>query len=156
MPDQLTPEVSPALPPPFPEYSVEGVGTVIAHEGDSYIVRTADNRVIGFRSQSGTPSEASAAADIAWAIANPAPAPVPDEVPAWRIKAIAKLAGLEHAIAAALASLSEPARTVASAAWLEGNVIRRDSATVNQLAAALGITSAQMDQMFRDAAALKV
>lgn len=86
----------------------------------------------------------------------PTPLPVPEEVPAWRIKAVAKLAGIEPAINAALASLTEPNRTVATLAWAEGNVIRRDSATVQQLAAALGLTSEQMDDFFRQADSLAV
>jgi hypothetical protein len=154
MPEQNQPD--PLDPPPFPEYAVAGVGTVIAHADAFYHVRTADGRVVAYRSPSGAPAAAAAPADIAWAIANPPPLPVPDEVPAWRIKAVAKLAGLEPAITAALGSLAEPARTVAAAAWYEGNVIRRDSATVNQLAAALGIPASEMDEMFRQAASIEI
>jgi hypothetical protein len=59
------------IPEPFPEYEVEGIGTVVAHEGDSYHARTEDGRKIGWRAQSGTPSEANAAADFTWSAANP-------------------------------------------------------------------------------------
>lgn len=63
MPEEIT---------PFAEYEVPGVGTVIDPEGEpGYRVRTADGRVVGYPAQSGAPSEANAAADLAYAIANP-------------------------------------------------------------------------------------
>lgn len=86
----------------------------------------------------------------------PSAPPVPVEVPAWRIKAVAKLAGLDTAIAAALAALPEPQRTVATAAWTEGNTIRRDAATVIALGQVLNLSDAQIDDMFRQADALPV
>src|SRR5689334_21789860 len=76
MPENIPPEG----PPPFPVYEVEGIGTVIAHDGECYHVRTADGRVIGFRAANGNPSQANAAADIAAAIANPPPPPVPQVI----------------------------------------------------------------------------
>lgn len=68
-------------PAPFPEYEIEGVGTVIAHEDDSYIVRTTDGRLIGIRAANGEPTEKAAAVDIAEAIANPPPLPEPQADP---------------------------------------------------------------------------
>lgn len=61
--------------PAFTPYEVAGIGTVIAHDGGSYVVRLADGRVVGYAAPGGEPSEATAAADIAAAIANPPAAP---------------------------------------------------------------------------------
>jgi hypothetical protein len=65
----------PEGPTPFPEYEIAGVGTVIKHDGSTYIVRTSDNRVIGFPTQT-EPSEANGAADwAAWESRPPVPPP---------------------------------------------------------------------------------
>lgn len=63
--------------PEFTPYEVPGIGTVTAHEGDTYCVLVDSGAVYGYKSQSGTPSQALAAAEIAHAIANPPPLPVP-------------------------------------------------------------------------------
>jgi hypothetical protein len=83
------------------------------------------------------------------------PIPPPAEVPLWRLKAIA--AQVEHgdgtlleAIDAAVAST--PARFV----WHNGNTIARESPTLAALAAGLGLTSAQVDEFFRQAAAIPI
>jgi hypothetical protein len=87
--------------------------------------------------------------------------PVPIEVPAWRLHAIAgrtpHLGGtLAEAIDAAIAALPEPARTDVHASWHRGTVVRRDSPTVQQLAAALGLNASGLDYLFREAAAIAV
>lgn len=64
------------IPQPFPEYVVPGVGSVVDHQADTYVVRMTDGRICGFRSPSGTPSQGLAAAEIAAAIANPPPPPI--------------------------------------------------------------------------------
>lgn len=136
-----TPSVSPL---------VLGSVTLVGWDGFSYV----DDAGRTYWSGAAEPTAEDAAECLAAPRARAVP--VPEELPAWRIKVVAKLAGLDGAIASALATLPEPARTVASAAWFDGNVIRRDSATVNQLAAALGLSAAQMDEFFRQAAALDV
>lgn len=84
------------------------------------------------------------------------PGPVPQVVPAWRVKAVASLQGLTAQIDAALDALPDPAKTVAKAAWHEGNVVERRSATVVALTQVLGLTEQTIDELFRQAAALKV
>lgn len=81
---------------------------------------------------------------------------LPMEVPAWRIKALAKIQGLTPAIDSVLASLPEPQRTVATFAWNEGNVIARNSETTIAIGSAIGLTSQQMDDLFISAAAMNV
>lgn len=86
----------------------------------------------------------------------PPPAPVPGEIANWRAKAVLELAGLLTAVEAALDAMPEPARTVALAAWNGGADLARNGPTVLALAPVLNLTDAQVDDMFRQAAALEV
>jgi hypothetical protein len=86
---------------------------------------------------------------------------VPLEVAAWRLHAIAALTPhgditLATAIDAAIGALTEPSRTVADASWHRGTVVRRDSPTVLSLASGLGLEPADLDNLFRQAAAIQV
>ena len=66
------------------------------------------------------------------------------------------LAGLLPAVEAALDAMPEPARTVAIAAWNGGADLARSGPTVLALSTTLGLTDDQVDDMFRQAAALEV
>ena len=81
---------------------------------------------------------------------------VPGEIANWRAKAVLGLAGLLAAVVTALDAMQEPARTVALAAWNGGADLARNGPTVLALAPVLGLTDAQVDDMFRQAAALEV
>lgn len=61
-----------------------------------------------------------------------------------------KLAAVESAIAA----LSEPAKTAALIEWEYSNEVQRHNGFVSQLAPALGMTEAQLDALFVQAASL--
>jgi hypothetical protein len=84
------------------------------------------------------------------------PAPVPGEIANWRAKAVLGLAGLLPAVEVALNAVPEPNRTVALAAWNGGADLARNGPTVLALAATLGLTDAQVDDLFRQASALEV
>ncbi len=84
------------------------------------------------------------------------PAPVPGEIANWRAKAVLELAGLLTAVEAALYAMPEPARTVALAAWNGGADLARNGPTVLAIAPVLNLTDSQVDDMFRQAAALEV
>ena len=86
----------------------------------------------------------------------PPPPPVPGEIANWRAKAVLELAGLLVGVETALDAMPEPARTVALAAWNGGAALARNGPTVLALAPALGLTDAQVDDMFRQADALEV
>lgn len=118
-----------------------------------YRVRMPNGEVQAFPAR-GVASRENAVADI---ITNPPVVipPVPVEVPAWRIRAVVELNGLSQVVDAAFAGLSLSARVVASQAW-QGNVIRRDSIIVNQMASSLGLTSEQVDTIFRQADSIQV
>ena len=142
----------------FP-YSVEvaglGLCTVLKPEGVSgYRVQLPSGEVQTFLSASGNPSPEVASEEIA---NPPAPLPVvPSEVPAWRLHAVAEIAGLSGAIGTALSSLTGSAKIVASAAWYQGNTIERNSAKVVALGAALGLMPQALDELFIQAASLQV
>jgi hypothetical protein len=64
--------------------------------------------------------------------------------------------GLLPTVDAAIAALPEPERTVATLAWGGDARLARRGKTVLGLAAALGLSSAQVDQLFIAADALEV
>lgn len=147
------------MPAPFSPYDVPGVGTVIEHEGASYIVRLADGRVCGYPAQAGDASEASAAADIALAIANPPPAPAPVVLSrAEFIIALRRVLGITEGDVFALISQlpageqQETARDL----WENAREFRRDNSFLAGLAALNGNTSEEIDEVFRTGAALNL
>jgi hypothetical protein len=81
---------------------------------------------------------------------------VPREIPNWRVKVILAQMGLLTAVEAAIAALPEPDRTVASLAWGGDAKLARRGKTVLGLAAALGLSADQVDQLFIAAEALEV
>lgn len=86
----------------------------------------------------------------------PMPVRVPREIANWRAKAVLGTMGLTGQVEAAIAALTEPQRTVVTAAWAGDAAFARKGATVTALAAALGLTADQLDQLFIQAAALEV
>ena len=73
---------------------------------------------------------------------------LPQEVQLWRVRVILKLGGLEAAIETALNSLSEPTKTGALYIWNYGTTVERSSQTVQLLQNVLGLTDAQVDDIF--------
>lgn len=138
--------------PPFPAYQVEGVGTVIAHEGANYIVKMLDGRTCGFRSNSGTPTEADAAADIA----NPAPEPVVVPASVTRRQLKEQLIRMDriHEVEATVSAIPGTEGRVARNWWAEAVEFRRDHPLVASLGAALGLSSTEIDAAFVAAAQL--
>jgi hypothetical protein len=74
----------------------------------------------------------------------PPPPPVPDVVSRFQAKAALSAAGLLPAVEAALAD----ADPLAQLAWAEAIEFRRQSPTILALATALGLTDAQLDDLF--------
>jgi hypothetical protein len=64
--------------------------------------------------------------------------------------------GLLAKVEAAIAALPEPERTVSSLAWAGDAKLARRGKTVLGLASALGLTPAQIDQLFIAAEALEI
>jgi response regulator RpfG family c-di-GMP phosphodiesterase len=80
---------------------------------------------------------------------------VPQDVALWQFRAAVALAGLKDAVDAAVAALPEPSKTVATEKWEYGNTVRRNHAMITTLSAALGLTSTQVDNIFKTAASLQ-
>lgn len=82
----------------------------------------------------------------------PPPPAVPAQVALWQARAVLDQMGLLATVNAAVAASESPALR---AVWEYGNVITRDSPGLAALAEALGLTDAQVDDLFRAAAALE-
>ena len=140
------------LPPPFVPFEVAGVGTCTGYDGDTYLVQVPSGHTHGYRSPSGTPSPELAAAEIAFAIANPPawPNPVPATVTQRQLRLTLLGFGVtDGAVRAQLAG-----NDAALIEWEYATEIKRTHPLVAVLGAALGLNSAQIDDAFRDAAAL--
>jgi hypothetical protein len=81
----------------------------------------------------------------------PPPPEIPFSVTPFQAKAAILQAGLLPAVEAALAAASP----IAQLAWSDAVAFTRDSPTINSLAAQLGLTSAQVDDLFTIAAAIE-
>ena len=86
-------------------------------------------------------------------LAPPDPRPVPQQVALWQARAVLTSAGVFAQADAAIRAAGVPA---ASALWDYGNVIDRGSPTLAALGAALGLQAAQIDDLFRQAAAINL
>ena len=146
MPDEIE------LPPPFVPYAIAGIGTVVAHTGDTYEVRAPNGSVYGYRAHSGTPSTENAAADIAFAIANPPafPQPVPPSVTRRQLLLVLNAAGVTRAMIRAQIGDNEAALIE----YEEATSFDRAHPLVAHLAAAMGLGTEQVDDLFRSAAQL--
>jgi hypothetical protein len=80
----------------------------------------------------------------------------PAEVALWKIRVVLKVMQLEDVIANALENLEEPTKTSALYIWNYGTAIDRDSQTIAYLQSVLGLNSAQVDEIFIQANALKL
>lgn len=81
---------------------------------------------------------------------------VSDEVQLWRIRTILKVLGMEQVIEIALNSLEEPQKTGALYIWNYGTTVERASQTVQLLQSVLGLTDAQVDDIFIQAQAIQL
>ncbi len=80
--------------------------------------------------------------------------PVPAEVTMRQARLALLAAGLLDDVEAAIAGMDEPAKTAAQIEWEYSNALQRDNALVSVLGPALGLSSNQIDDLFRAAAQL--
>lgn len=83
------------------------------------------------------------------------PSDVPTEVPLWAFRAVLTVQGIAPQVDGLIAALPEPQKTVAQVQWEFGNYIVRSHPLIVALGAQIGMTAAQIDDVFRQAAALK-
>lgn len=81
---------------------------------------------------------------------------VPREIENWRAKAVLAAMGLTALVEGALIALPEPQRSLITVAWHGGAKVARRGPAVLGIASALGLTDAQLDAMFIQAAALVI
>jgi len=83
------------------------------------------------------------------------PPPCPEEVLLYQFRAAVTLAGYKEAVDAVIAALPEPSQTVAREKWEYGNTVKRHHSMTVTLGAAVGLTPAQIDDIFRTAATIQ-
>lgn len=74
---------------------------------------------------------------------------LPVEVPLWKFRAALKLAGMYEQVVTAIAALPEIKRIVIEEQLHAGETIHRHHPTIVSMAAALGISESQVDDVFR-------
>ena len=79
--------------------------------------------------------------------------PVPTNLPAWRIRVVLKRRGLLNNVKQLIASLPKEARDIAEEQLVDSK-FERHHPLIDQLGAALGLTSDDLDDIFREADAL--
>jgi hypothetical protein len=78
------------------------------------------------------------------------PTPVPESLANWRVKAVLDIQGLTSTVDAAIdAMVDSNEKIIISRAWNGNGDVLRHSPTVNSFMAILGLTDAQVDDMFR-------
>lgn len=81
--------------------------------------------------------------------------PVPEAVTPRQAKIALLHAGLLDDVEAGIEAITDPAtKRIAKLDWSEANEFRRDWPLLNQLAAGMGITDGQLDELFRAAAGI--
>jgi len=84
------------------------------------------------------------------------------ELPAWRIRAVAKLTPfgdgtLMDGVDAAIAGITDPQeKAIAEEVFYHGNTLRRDSTLLVTMAAGLGVSDEDLDTLFETAFAIEV
>jgi len=125
--------------------------------GKPYVIRIVDGAIIP-PAQGNKDYEEYAAWLAAGNTPEPAdptpPQPVPIEVTQRQARMALHSLGLLTTVEAAINALPDPPRTEARIAWDFSNTVQRGNPFVSQLAALLGFTEAQLDQLFIAAAAL--
>lgn len=93
----------------------------------------------------------------AWLAAQPQPpeppGPAPTNLPAWRIRVVLKQRGLLNKVKQLINSLPAEQKAIAEEQLVDSK-FEREHPLINQLGAALNLTSKDLDDIFREADAL--
>lgn len=128
--------------------SPEVIVSVTGISGNSYVLNY-DGAAIGLVSPT-TANEDNVETELPILWANPytPPTPPPSPVTPLQIRRALNASGMRNMVEAALASAPQDARD----AWDYATEVRREDATLNFMAAALGMTPTQIDELFSLAA----
>lgn len=129
-------EIDPAELPPIPE----------ADDGLPRAVPTGEEPMI-------TPGQVLSYDRSGWVVLT-VEAPVPTVLPSWRIRTVLRRRGLLESVEALIAQLPEPSRIVAEE-QMNSSSFERGHPLIGQIGAALGLSSADLDAIFIEAAALR-
>lgn len=88
-----------------------------------------------------------------WAEVEADPSPVPTNLPAWRIRVVLKQRGLLNKVKQLINSLPAEQKAIAEEQLVDAK-FEREHPLINQLGAALNLTSKDLDDIFREADAL--
>lgn len=91
---------------------------------------------------------------IQWPEPPAPPVPVPQSVTMRQARLALHAAGLLAGVDAAIASMQEPAKTAAAIEWEYASAVERNAGLVPAMAAALGMSDADIDDLFVTAATL--
>lgn len=133
---------------------LSGVNLVtVTREDDTYWVFSANGKD-GLTAEKGAPADAEA--DIRGALeawSNPTPLPIPAEVGPAQLRIAMRRAAIDPAnIDSAIAEIADPVeRANAGDLWHRASTIKREHPLIANLAAAMGLTTEQVDDVFRDA-----
>ena len=82
---------------------------------------------------------------------------VPQSMTAWQARAILEMEGLLTQVESAIAGLDEgPVKIIIKSAWENNAEFKRDSLAIEGISKSIGLTSEQVDELFRKGAALTV
>lgn len=81
---------------------------------------------------------------------------VPSEIENWRARAVLEVEGLLPQVDTLIDALTGPEGVAVKTAWVFGASLTRNGATVQALAAQLGLTQDQVDDLFRKAAIISI
>jgi hypothetical protein len=81
---------------------------------------------------------------------------VPSTIYLWELRSIIKSKGLEESVNEAIEDLPEDIKTPALEAWNHATTIKRYSPTVKIIQAALGLSTYEVDEIFRSATKISI
>lgn len=79
----------------------------------------------------------------------------PFEVPLWAFRSILTIMGYAEQVDSLISALPEPQKTIANVQWQYGNFIERSHPLIQTLGAELGLTTENIDNIFKEASKLK-
>ena len=118
---------------------------------DNRIVGTATDEYTGPEAYFDAPEGFDMAKLDSYRLVNGQVTDVPYSVTRFQARAVLAAAGLLASVEAAIASADQ----FTQIAWADAQEFRRESPTMNGLAAVLGLTEAQLDDLFRQAATIE-